>query len=171
MDLQTQADAWPSPGANDYKGSNREGQRRGQLDEAAEQKWPTPQATDDRNSSNQRGEPNLRLMTQAWQTPSNPKNTTRTQQWEDQPESLLPAQAESFLQARVSVRSGRGSSAKTARSRPQLRARLNPRFVEWLMGWPLDWTDYAPVGTEWSHWSRRMRSALCGLVLRKPNEP
>lgn len=36
---------WPPPGANDHKGSSKEGQRRGQLDEAAEQKWPTPDAS------------------------------------------------------------------------------------------------------------------------------
>jgi hypothetical protein len=38
--------------------------------------------------------------------------------------------------------------------------RLNPEFVEWLMGWPLGWTDFAPVATEWSHWSRLMHSQL-----------
>jgi hypothetical protein len=31
--------ARPTPGANDWKGTAKEGQRRGQLDEAAEQKW------------------------------------------------------------------------------------------------------------------------------------
>lgn len=41
--------------------------------------------------------------------------------------------------------------------------RLNPRFVEWLMGWPLGWTDFAPVATEWSRWSQRMRCELSRL--------
>lgn len=32
---------------------------------------------------------------------------------------------------------------------------LNPRFVEWLMGLPLGWTDYAPVETEsFRSWQR-----------------
>ena len=36
-DLEAQAQtAFPTPGANDWKGSHREGQRRGQLDEAVE---------------------------------------------------------------------------------------------------------------------------------------
>jgi hypothetical protein len=34
------AAAWPTPGANDWKGSSKIGQRRFQLDEAAEQKYP-----------------------------------------------------------------------------------------------------------------------------------
>lgn len=33
--------SWPTAGANDYRGTAKEGQRRGQLDEAAEQIWPT----------------------------------------------------------------------------------------------------------------------------------
>lgn len=33
---------WPTAGANDHKGSAKPGQRRGQLDEAAEQLWKTP---------------------------------------------------------------------------------------------------------------------------------
>jgi DNA (cytosine-5)-methyltransferase 1 len=33
-------------------------------------------------------------------------------------------------------------------SRPQSKRRLNPRFVEWLMGWPPGWTDFPPVGME-----------------------
>lgn len=33
-DLQSQSEAWPTPGANDHKGSANPGQRRGQLDEA-----------------------------------------------------------------------------------------------------------------------------------------
>jgi len=40
-DLQAVALDWPSPGANDAKGSAQKGQRRGQLDEAAEQKFPS----------------------------------------------------------------------------------------------------------------------------------
>lgn len=44
--LETWAKNWPTAGANDWKGSYQPGQRRGQLDEAAEQKWATPTAGD-----------------------------------------------------------------------------------------------------------------------------
>lgn len=40
-------ESWPTPGANDHKGSNELGQRRGQLDEAAENIFPSsPQGQD-----------------------------------------------------------------------------------------------------------------------------
>lgn len=38
--------AWPTAGANDHKGSAKVGQRRGQLDEAAEQMFSTPNPID-----------------------------------------------------------------------------------------------------------------------------
>jgi hypothetical protein len=41
--------------------------------------------------------------------------------------------------------------------------RLNPLFVEWLMGVPFGWTDYEPLGTEWSRWWQLMRSELLRL--------
>jgi len=40
---------------------------------------------------------------------------------------------------------------------------LNPRFVVWLMGWPRP-TGSGFSATEWSHFKRRMRSALYGLL-------
>lgn len=30
---------------------------------------------------------------------------------------------------------------------PTSRQRLNPLFVEWLMGWPEGWTSLAPIGS------------------------
>jgi len=46
----------------------------------------------------------------------------------------------------------------------QPKAQLNPRFDEWLMGWPPGWTAFEPVATEWCHWRQRMRFALSRLV-------
>ena len=37
--------------------------------------------------------------------------------------------------------------------------KLNPTWVEWLMGWPLGWTDLRPLGTDkfrqWREWHSR----------------
>jgi site-specific DNA-cytosine methylase len=44
---------------------------------------------------------------------------------------------------------------------------LNPQFVEWLMGWPIGWTEFAPVGTAWCRWLPLMRGALSWLVSRQ----
>ena len=35
---------------------------------------------------------------------------------------------------------------------------LNPRFVEWLMGFPIGWTESEPSETPWFRWWRRQHS-------------
>jgi len=52
-----------------------------------------------------------------------------------------------------------GKSLRTTR-------RLNPRFVEWLMGWPQGWSEIgcALPATEWSRWRQAMHSSLCALL-------
>jgi hypothetical protein len=32
---------------------------------------------------------------------------------------------------------------------------LNPRWIEWLMGWPIEWLNLKPLGTD------RFRQWLC----------
>jgi hypothetical protein len=32
---------------------------------------------------------------------------------------------------------------------------MNPNFVEWLMGWPVDWTGLQPLATDkYQQWSQ-----------------
>jgi hypothetical protein len=47
---------------------------------------------------------------------------------------------------------------------PSPRAKLNPRFVEWLMGLPCGWTESERAATPSCPWSLRMRSALSRLA-------
>jgi len=42
--------------------------------------------------------------------------------------------------------------------------RLNPRFAEWLMGWPRGLTSFDLSAMEWTHWWQHTLSCLCGLV-------
>lgn len=46
---------------------------------------------------------------------------------------------------------------------------LNPRFVEWLMGWPIGWTSFDCAETGLSAWLLRMRGVLSTLC--SPVEP
>lgn len=49
--------------------------------------------------------------------------------------------------------------------------KLNPRFAEWLMGWPIDWTGSGPSETEWSRYRQRMRSSLSQLMNSGDSDP
>lgn len=56
---------------------------------------------------------------------------------------------------------------ESSESGPTLPRRLNPLFVEYLMGWPLQWTKAEPsassaAGTE--SWRLALRSHLCSLL-------
>lgn len=44
------------------------------------------------------------------------------------------------------------------------RRRLNPLFVEWLMGWFPGWTSFVPLETGWSHYKQHMRSLLYAQI-------
>ncbi len=59
------------------------------------------------------------------------------------------------------IRSGNESS-------PSIQ-RLNPRFVEWVMGWPIGWTAFDSAVTGWFLWLQLMRSSLCSLLQCRPN--
>ena len=58
--------------------------------------------------------------------------------------------------------------APCSRSGQTSPRQLNPLFVEWLMGWPLGWTQAgSPLPeTEWSRWWRHMRGSLYELGWR-----
>lgn len=51
------------------------------------------------------------------------------------------------------------------------KLRLNPRFVEWLMGWPSGWTSYEYSETESILYRRRMRSCLFMLIWLSSTRP
>lgn len=42
----------------------------------------------------------------------------------------------------------------------ECRRVLNPRFVDWLMGFPTGWSDYAQTVTGWSQWLQRWRTYI-----------
>lgn len=63
--------------------------------------------------------------------------------------------------------------AQVIRAGPQSsseRRSLNPLFVEWLMGWPIGWTDCERAATGLSPWLQRSRGILSTL-LSPPIEP
>jgi hypothetical protein len=46
----------------------------------------------------------------------------------------------------------KGKQISLSQSVSHTSGALNPTWVEWLMGWPLEWTDLKPLETDKSHY-------------------
>jgi len=105
MDLPTKVNMWPTPLASDWKPRGPNSKQQGLSEKV---KFPTPQASDNRDRGNM----------------SNPS-----------------------IQRRVAI----GKQVMLSQSVHPTSGALNPTWVEWLMGWPLGWTDLKPLEMDKSH--------------------
>ena len=115
--------------------------------------WPTPTASDAKDSGARpattgKSHPGMPLphMAKSWATPT-------ARDWKDGANPSQNAPTNGLL--------GR-QAPRWVQSTGQ-PMRLNPQFVEMLMGLPIGWTDSELSATAWSHWLRRMRSELSRL--------
>lgn len=120
-DLPTLTSAWPTPASRDYRTPNsasyqeRSGTTKGeQLVNFVAHNWPTPTVQDGDSSG-------------GWGCIARGNRS----------HSLTTATS---LHQGLPMPDGPPSSTPTRGSRPPLTLRLNPYFVEWLMGWPAGWT-------------------------------
>jgi len=115
---------------------------KGNLGEVAAM-WPAAKATQagSLNRSSSGGPPqDLALTAKGWQTPSaaDVLGGHKTRGGKRRGEALLKGQASRFFRPAPDTQTPGQESLKPAR-------RLNPLFVEWLMGWPLSWTQIPSV--------------------------
>jgi len=106
--------------------------------------WPTPAARDFRSPNSAESQQRRNA------------DKARGQQLMNFVADLMRSTGSPFSLQAQRTRDGETSSPE--------RRTLNPRFVDWLMALPVGWTSCEPVGTECSHWLRRMRGALSTLV-------
>ena len=165
--LTHQAANWPTPLALDGQKQNRyhgSDHLSPSLSWAA-RNWPTAVSSDeDKRGWGERSRPDSRL---AYVAKSFPTPSARDHKGLDGPGKRNPSRpfAAYSLPNPLAPTNGHTCSTKCRR--------LNPRFVEWLMGWPNLWSllPYLDTGaldfdyweTVLSHWWRLMRSALSQL--------
>ena len=143
--------------------------------------WPTADANTSSYSNGRIG-PNLREAAKMWPTPKGRDWKGLSERGMHAPQDALPNMATIFSRpARTMPKPGEESSQRIQNWAPhyltledayqqQLKGllRLNPLFVEWLMGWPIGWADSARAVTAWSRYKQRMRSALSRLLFQIP---
>jgi hypothetical protein len=142
---------FPTPCATDHKGAGKTGTLRDRLDYAAERGatksnvYATPQARDFRTGEAHRWENPERSRNLNDQVASMyPTPMAQDHKGCTKPDAMYKAAQRGFtpnLQEHVAAQEHGGQ--------------LNPTWVEWLMGWPLGWTDLKPLGTDkfqsWRH--------------------
>ena len=152
------------------------------LHHQVEALWPAAKATQagSLNRSKSGGPPqDLAVTAQIWQTPSvaDVLGGHLTRGGRRSGEALLKGQVKIWSAPRANERNQKNSrdshqalSRQVQETEPHGRKssqsprRLNPLFVEWLMGLPIAWTDCGSVVTASCPYVRRMRSALCWLI-------
>ncbi len=122
---------WPTPTARDGKCSDAPN-RNGSPSLAEKCKWPTPRANDSEKRGQVSNDPRNGLPGAViWRTPS----------------------AGDGSHGGPNARDSNGSLHLSA----QAGGQLNPMWVEWLMGWPLDHTVLDSAATEWFRSKRSPR--------------
>ena len=141
--LKKRAEMWPTPrscsamAANITPGSAWDDKRNPNLETIVGRRmWPTPTAHDAKDtgtapSEGKRNTPNLAYQAKNWPTPRTKGMCGGTGSWE-------------LLKKNTTIEEARAMGAGNG-------GKLNPMWVEWLMGWPLGWTDLKPLETGKSH--------------------
>lgn len=126
---------WPTPTANCGNGPGTQGRKGGlNLQTAVAQKWPTPKASD----YNKRGaidveNPRNGLAGAVLKFPTPQASDCRDRG--DMSDPVIQRRIANCKQVNLSMVVKDGPAPGT----------LNPDWVEWLMGWPIGWTDLKPL--------------------------
>jgi hypothetical protein len=127
---ETECGLWASPNARDWKDTGASQGNRKSPNLGTQVHWPTHQASDWKNKSYSRdftlGNPKY-----IWPTPRTKGMCGGSGSWD-------------LLNKNTTVEEARLMGAGNG-------GKLNPTWVEWLMGWPLGWTDLKPLETDKSH--------------------
>ena len=123
--------------------------------------WPTPTASEHTGPGHAaQGGLNLRTAVAMWPTPKANDAEKRGNFDTTNPRNGLPAAAKSWPTPVASMSKGSSPASLTRKSGADRSSdrldhavmasdggQLNPTWVEWLMGWPLGWTDLRPLET------------------------
>jgi len=144
--LAASAAMWPTPNAGDAKQSgNVENWERRQAEKAAQginlqqplavavARWPTP-----KNSDHRIGIPERYKGAQSLNGRRSNLNDAAARMWRT-PTSVVTEPKSSVVKL-----TGRKPTDPQVGLADQVGGKLNPTWVEWLMGWPIGWTDLKP---------------------------
>lgn len=164
--LEGKAQMWQTPAADSFR--SRGGDRKDEmgLDQQARLAWPTPSAAQDTKGAQATAEAaieregrgkQLALADRAliFSRPDLPIGTPGRMSW--------PARVRALRRLLRWMTSRYGRSVVRRLMKTRHTRRLNPLFVEWLMGWPTGHALCACSATGFARWQQDMRGALSAL--------
>jgi len=104
-------------------------------------------------------------------TPALRWNTPRSRDYKQGGKDCLTSDIQNFRPSSPQGQEKPSSGLEFSQSTQTSPPRLNPRFVEWMMNWPQNWTstktiearDCDALETEWCRWLRLSRSSISRL--------
>lgn len=163
--LEGKAQMWQTPAADSFR--SRGGDRKDEmgLDQQARLAWPTPASRDYKGAN---GPDHLENGTGRLHLDQLPNFVAHSYSL-PAPASVMPGRTSLPARVRALRRLLRWMTSRYGRSvvrrlmKTRHTRRLNPLFVEWLMGWPSGHALCACSETEFAHWQQAMRGALSAL--------
>ena len=151
--MDSQKQNWPTVRTSSANGASSKEVEAGNPKQRLEvmiTNWPTPRAQEPGSTSENYGK-GLKNTAENWATP-------QARDWKDTANANVPTNSILGRQAPRTMKDG-----------VEFQMTLNPRFTEWLMGWPIGWTESELAETEWFHWLRLMRGELSRMecILQK----
>lgn len=159
---------WQTPATDSFR--SRGGDRKDEMGLDQQSRfWATPRTITGGGETAERkqelgreesGGGDLQAQVQMWNTPASRAYRSPNANPDQHPDQLANQAYHSFPQDQPTETHG----DKFSPSGQTSRRRLNPAFVEWLMNLPGGWTDFAPLGMEWSRYARRLRTEYLRIV-------
>jgi len=176
--LSNQVTAWPSPQARDFRSGDNpasprqvrkldQGWSQNLNDVAEASTWPTPAAAQDTKGAQASAEAAIDRESRGKQLALSDRAIIFSRPAPAmQPHGVTLSQLRPiWLPLRASVIASHGRATWRRLWKSRAKRRLNPLFVEWLMGWPTGHALCACSGMELSLWQQRMRGALSQLPM------
>lgn len=124
------------------------------LSTLVEKMWPTPRACDGSNPPMGTGKMGLEKAAKMWPTPAardwksgQVSEATRDRNSRPLNEAVMwPTPKSQDAKHAAPTQGELASSNFKNHLHIAVKGRLNPDWVEWLMGWPIGWSDAAPRG-------------------------
>ena len=159
-------DLWPTPRAQEAKHgaatewelqTDHAGTKDSLRVQVVKRIWQTPVADDsverEKGKWNSRGEPKLSAQVKLWPTPSAQEPGWKNIEVVDKDGNPPKHHNQRFYDKKTGRVVQKGLQQTVAD--PKTGGQLNPKWVAWLMGYPLEWLSCVPWGTQSSRKSQR----------------